>query len=287
MTAWQVIDLTVPELEGKVDAKRGHIRANGESIAHLEDSISILVAEDTNLEIHACLYTSAAKAGVPVVYCDHFGRPLGVMLPNSTHSRVAARHRAQISLSEPRRKQAWRSVVQAKIRNQASVIFGTPAAEKLIDIAQQVRSGDSSNREAQAARVYWSAFHEKSFRRDSASRDATNGALNYGYTVLRGGMAQAIVRAGLWPTAGIHHQARENAWCLVDDLMEPFRPVVDRAVLELDDFPSAEARQRIVAILDEKFDDTTTRTAIQESAESFALYVEGESEAFSAPKLVA
>ncbi len=287
MTAWQVIDLTIPELEGRVDAKRGHIRANGDSIAHLEDAISILVAEDTKLDIHACLYTSAAKAGVPVVYCDHFGRPLGMMLPNSTHSRVATRHRAQIALSEPKRKQAWRAVVQAKIRNQATVVAGSPAATKLVELAQQVRSGDTDNREAQAARVYWSAYHEEPFRRDSGGDDTVNGALNYGYTVVRGAMAQAVVRAGLWPTAGIHHQARENAWCLVDDLMEPFRPVVDRAVLELDEFPSPEARQRLVSILEDKFDDTTTRVAIQESAEAFALYVEGESEEFSAPKLVA
>jgi CRISPR-associated protein Cas1 len=209
------------------------------------------------------------------------------MLPNSTHSRVAARHRAQISLSEPRRKQAWRAVVQAKIRNQAVVVADSPTAGKLGELARQVRSGDVSNREAQAARAYWSAFHEKSFRRNADGDDSINGALNYGYTVLRGAMAQAVVRAGLWPTAGIHHQARENSWCLVDDLMEPFRPVVDRAVLDMEDFPSSAARQRIVAILDDKFDDTSTRIAVQESAEAFALYVEGDSEEFSAPEMAA
>ncbi len=285
MTAWQVIDLTTPGMEGKVDAKRGHIRANGESIAHLDDALSILVVEDTHLEIHTCLYTAAAKAGVPVVYCDHFGKPLGIMLPNSPHTRVAARHIAQINLPEPRRKRAWQAVVRAKIDNQATVVAGTAVESKLRDMSREVKSGDSSNREAQAARAYWSEFFDESFRRNSDGTDEVNGALNYGYTVIRGAMAQAIVATGLWPTVGIHHTSRENAWCLVDDLMEPFRPAVDRAALIVDSFPSPEARQQLVAVLDAKFDDTTTRVAIQESAEAYALYVEGNADEFDAPRM--
>lgn len=285
MTAWQVIDLTVPELEGRVDAKRGHVRANGESIAHLKDALSILVAEDTQLDIHACLYTSAAKAGVPVVYCNHFGLPLGIMMPNSPHSRVAARHRAQIELSEPRRKRAWQAVVRAKIENQATVVSGTEAEGKLRKLARQVKSGDSSNRESQAARVYWRDYHDASFRRRQDGVDEVNGALNYGYTVLRGTMAQAIVATGLWPTSGIHHVSRENSWCLVDDLMEPFRPAVDRVALKVDGFPSSEARQQLVGVLEAKFNETTTRVAVQESAEAFALYVEGNAAEFDAPRL--
>jgi len=284
MTAWQVIDLTLPEMEGTVDARRGHVRANGHSIAHLDDALAILVEEDTRLEIHCCLYTAAAKAGVPVVYCDHFGRPLGMMLPASRHTRVAARHRAQVALSEPRRKRAWQEIVRAKVSNQATVVPDPDASVRLRELAHRVRSGDTTNCEAQAARIYWRAFGE-SFRRNSDGEDAVNGALNYGYTVLRGATAQAVMATGLWPTLGVQHSARGNAWCLVDDLIEPFRPAVDRAVLELECFPSPEARRRIVSVLEDKFDDTTTRVAIQETAELFALYVEGASDAFAGPRL--
>lgn len=285
MTAWQTIDLTDPDLDGRINAKRGHVCANGETIGHLSDALSVLVSEDAHIEIHASLYTAAAKAGVPVVFCDHYLKPLGIMLPNSEHTRVAARHQAQVELSKPRKKQAWQEIVRAKITNQAFVVCDDSAQGKLIELSRNVRSGDSSNSEAHASRMYWRAMFGDEFRRDQDGNDEINGALNYGYTVLRGTMARAVVATGLWPTLGIHHHSRSNWFCLVDDLMEPFRPAVDRAVLGIDSFPSADARHRLVGILDDKFDDTTTRVAIQEWAESSALFIEGEIDDLSAPRM--
>ncbi len=285
MTVWQVIDLTGSELAGRASANRGHVLIDGQPVGHLEDALAILVREDAPLRISTSLYTAAAKAGVPAVYTDHFARPLAVMMPISGHTRVATRHRAQSELSRPRRKRAWQAIVQAKIKNQAVSVDDKVTADRLMEIAAGVKSGDTTNREAYASRLYWRAFTAMPFRRDTDGKDPINGALNYGYTVLRGAMARAVTAAGLWPTAGIHHKGRENAWCLVDDLMEPFRPVVDRASRQLDSFPSQEAKQQLVSSLQDKFDDTTTRVAIQEFAEAFALYVEEKVSELPEPRM--
>lgn len=284
MTAWQIIDLTA-DFAGRLTAKHGHLLLDGQQLTHLDDALSLLVREDTKLDIHVAVYAQAAKAGVPVVICDHFARPLAIMLPNSRHTRVAARHQAQRNLSEPKRKRAWQEIIRGKIFNQAAVSESEQVTTRLIDFAKAVRSGDTTNREAQAARVYWRGFYSNTFERDKDGKDPVNGALNYGYTILRGICARAVVAAGLWPTAGIFHVGRENAWCLVDDLVEPFRPAVDRVVLGLEGFPSAQAKQQLALMFNAKFADTTTRVAIQEFVEAFALYIEGTTNELTVPKL--
>lgn len=285
MTAWQIVDLTDSGATGRIWAEKGHILLDGTSVGHLKDVIAVIVREDTRLRIATCLYTAAAKAGVSVVYTDHFAKPLGIMMPSSTNSRVAARHRAQMDLSHPRRKRAWQAIIRAKVKNQAAVVSDPEVAAKLIDMAADVRSGDTTNREAQASRLHWQAVFGGPFRRDADGKDPVNGALNYGYTVLRGAAARAVTAAGLWPTAGIYHSSRDNAWCLVDDLMEPFRPAVDRVVARTDSFPDRSARQALVAVLEDKFDKTTLRVAIQESVETFALYIEEKVDSLPEPRM--
>ncbi len=142
--------------------------------------------------------------------------------------------RAQWTAPEPLRKQAWKRVVIAKIKMQAAALAAVGESRAPLDyIARNVQSGDSSNAEAQAARLYWPMLMGPDFRRDP-DRPDVNGLLNYGYTVLRAATARAVVAAGLHPTIGIFHSNRSNAFALADDLMEPFRPLVDltaRAIL--------------------------------------------------------
>ena len=143
--------------------------------------------------------------------------------------------RAQWAAPEPLRKQAWKRVVIAKIKMQAAALssVGQPGAP-LNFMTQSVQSGDSTNVEAQAARAYWPLLLGPGFRRDPDRHDI-NGLLNYGYTVLRAASARAVVAAGMHPTIGIFHRNRSNAFALADDLMEPFRPLVDltaRAIFE-------------------------------------------------------
>src|SRR5207244_10602060 len=132
------------------------------------------------------------------------------------------------------KKQLWRQLIQAKIRGQAlNLEVRSPARSKLLDYARQVRSGDASNLEAQAARVYWQNWlPEEVFRRD-ADASGLNSLLNYGYSVLRAAVARAIVAAGMQPSLGLKHSNRSNSFCLADDLLEPLRPIVDDRAREL------------------------------------------------------
>ncbi|MFO0226641.1 MAG: type II CRISPR-associated endonuclease Cas1, partial [Planctomyces sp.] len=167
------------------------------------------------------------------VVCNQQRMPVGMLLPLGGHGTQSAFFRQQSELSQPRQKQLWKSVVQAKIAMQAMLLVRETGTDfGLTRMISTVRSGDSSNVEATAAVRYWKAVFGPEFRRDRGN-EGLNGLLNYGYAVLRAMTARAICAAGLHPTLGIHHCNQYNSWCLADDLMEPYRPVVDRAVLHI------------------------------------------------------
>jgi CRISPR-associated protein Cas1 len=154
-----------------------------------------------------------------------------MLLPLQTHSIQTERIIAQASSSLPTRKRLWQQIVRAKIQAQADVLTEFRNTDLgLLALISNVRSGDPANVEAQAARRYWtSLFSCNTFRRDRDAQDQ-NRLLNYGYAVLRAIIARAICAAGLHPSLGLHHHNKYNAFCLADDLMEPYRPVVDRVV---------------------------------------------------------
>lgn len=199
-----------------------------------------------------CTYSHAALAklsefGAVLVVCGRDHLPIGLLLPLTDHTQVVWRVDDQLSVTKPLRKQLWKQIVQAKIRAQATNLPRDSAARgRLLAMAsREVRSGDPTNVEAQAAKIYWSAWlapHGKTaasvgnsvkFRRDPKGPDSLNLMLNYGYAVVRAAVARAIVGAGLLPVLGLHHHNRSNQFCLADDLMEPLRPMVDRRVREL------------------------------------------------------
>lgn len=169
--------------------------------------------------------------GVSVVIGDAAHRPSALVLPLATHGRIGARFSAQAALSKPSRKRFWRQIVRSKIRAQAGALAAATGSDAgLAEMCKAVRSGDSTNVEAQAAVRYWRRiFSDDTFRRDP-SAGGRNSMLNYGYAIVRASMARAICGAGLHPALGLHHHNRENPLCLADDLMEPFRPLVDLAV---------------------------------------------------------
>lgn len=174
------------------------------------------------------------EAGGAVVVCDERFMPCGMMLPLAAHGTQTPRILAQAEASKPTRKRLWKQVVQEKIRAQALVLgLARGSSMGLGEMAKRVRSGDPENVEAQAAARYWPRlFGDVNFRR-RRDADDQNKLLNYGYAVIRAAMGRAICAAGLHPTLGIHHHARGNAWCLADDLMEPYRALVDEVVVEL------------------------------------------------------
>lgn len=155
------------------------------------------------------------------------------MLPVAGHHAQTGRIRAQIEAPLPLTRRLWQGLVQAKVRNQGAALayLGVPAGA-FTTLARQVRSGDPTNVEAQAARRYWPLLMGPDFRRDTDA-DGPNALLNYGYAILRSGAARAVAAAGLHPSIGIHHSNKGNPMALVDDVMEPFRPLVDIVVLRL------------------------------------------------------
>lgn len=224
-----------------------------------DDPIASIPCEDVGILLvdHAgTTYGHAAlvcllECDAAVVVCGRDHLPAGMLLPFGRHSQVVARLGAQLSAPRPLCKQLWRQIVRAKIRAQAdNLAAGSAARTRLREIVREVRSGDASNAEAQAAKVYWAAWRDSlrgpggepdqragetpanPFRRDPDG-PPPNDLLNYGYAVLRAAVARAIVAAGMLPALGLHHTHRSNAFCLADDLLEPLRPLVDDRVREL------------------------------------------------------
>lgn len=197
------------------------------------DEIVALLIHAHGTTVSATLMAELGDRGVPVVFCASNHAPRSVLMPIEGHHAQGGRLRAQWQAKAPLVKQAWKQVVICKIQMQAAALKAIAAPHApLMMMARAVTSGDSTNLEAQAARHYWPLMMGVHFRRNREASDV-NALLNYGYTVLRAATARAIVGAGLHPSIGLHHSNRGNAFALADDLMEPFRPLVDCAARTL------------------------------------------------------
>ncbi len=211
------------------------VSAAGDEIGRVPlDDIGVVVANAHGLTYTNNLLVELAQRGIAVVLCGPHHRPVAWLWPIDGHHVQAARMRAQIAAPLPLAKRLWQILVRAKIQQQAAALaaLGRRAGGFQL-LARQVRSGDPDNIEAQAARRYWPLMFGDRFRRDPDGGEATNALLNYGYAILRAATARAVTGAGLHPSIGIHHRNQYNSLCLVDDLMEPFRPLVDATVVRL------------------------------------------------------
>lgn len=200
------------------------------------EDIGLVVLDNRQITITSGLLEALLENKSSVVTCDSKSMPVGLMLPLYGNTVQNERFREQLDASLPLKKQLWQQTIRAKILNQNAVLE-TCLKEKFKCMqvwADDVRSGDSENMEARAAAFYWKTLfgHISGFTRD---RDGIypNNMLNYGYAILRAVIARALVSSGLLPTLGIHHHNRYNAYCLADDIMEPYRPYVDELVFRL------------------------------------------------------
>jgi CRISPR-associated protein Cas1 len=195
------------------------------------DDIGMVIVNAHGTTYSNNLVLKLAERGAGVVLCGPNHLPVAWLWPVVGHHDQARRLRAQIEASKPLTKRLWQTVIKAKIRQQGAVLdaLGKPGGGFEL-MAARVNSGDPDNMEAQAARRYWPLLMGEDFRRDRES-GGTNGLLNYGYTVLRSATARAVCAAGLHPSIGMQH--RNGDMSLVDDLMEPFRPMVDLVVARL------------------------------------------------------
>jgi len=195
--------------------------------------LAVMVVSHPQVTYTQAVLSTLLEAGGAFVACNRQHLPVGMLLPLAAHHAQVERFAAQARAPLPMRKRLWQQIVRAKIEAQAAVLEDLHGTDHgLRALVPQVRSGDPKNVEAQASRRYWPRlFADLSFRRDPDNEDQ-NLLLNYGYAVLRAIVARAICAAGLHPSLGIHHHNRYDTFCLADDLMEPFRPTVDRAVAE-------------------------------------------------------
>lgn len=196
-----------------------------------EDIAAIVLDHPDILITHAVL-AACGECGIALFTTGRTHQPVAALLPFLTHSRTTRLLRKQLALRRPQAKQAWTALVRAKIANQAACLrlAGRDGAERVRACLRRLRSGDPDNVEAQGAALYFPALFGPDFRR--SGDDPRNAALDYGYAVLRGAICRSLVCHGLHPSLGLHHGSELNAYNLADDLIEPFRPIVDLHVAQ-------------------------------------------------------
>ncbi|MFI3269182.1 MAG: type II CRISPR-associated endonuclease Cas1 [Rikenellaceae bacterium] len=220
--------LRLPEVEVN-DTLPESFKREAERTIPIED-IGVVVLDNGRITITQGLLEALLENNVAIITCDKHRMPVGLMLPLCGNSTQSERFREQLNASLPLKKQLWQQSVGAKITNQARVLKECRDREvrNMLKWAGDVRSGDADNLEGRAAVYYWANLFDD-FRRDREGNPPNN-LLNYGYAILRAIIARALVGSGLLPTLGIFHHNRYNAYCLADDIMEPYRPYVDKLV---------------------------------------------------------
>lgn len=197
------------------------------------EDIGYVVIEDQSVSITIPALNALSQNNSAVVFCDERRMPSSMLFNLDSNDVLAEVYKAQIEASVPLKKNLWKQIVSAKIENQARLLNELEKdGDRLKPLYMNVKSGDSDNREGIAARIYWKSLFGEDFirTREGAS---PNDLLNYGYSILRAGMARAIMGSGLFPAFGLFHKNRYNAFPLADDLMEPYRPYVDQIVYQL------------------------------------------------------
>ena len=225
--------IKLPEVV-KNDTLPEHFKQKAEVTKPIED-IGVIVLDNKQITVTSGLLEALLENNCAVITCDSRSMPVGLMLPLYGNTTQNERFRHQLGASLPLMKQLWQQTVKVKIENQAAVLKKCAKEEiRCMKVwASEVKSGDSDNMEARAAAYYWkNLFSIDGFTRD---RDGIppNNLLNYGYAILRAVVARGLVASGLLPTLGIHHHNRYNAYCLADDIMEPYRPYVDELVYNI------------------------------------------------------
>ena len=255
------------------------------------DDISGLICTAHGAAYSNNLIVALASRGCPIVLCGSNYLPAAVVWPTETHHRQAGRLDGQMAMSKPMRSQLWKQIVCSKISMQAAALALCGKKDAgLRAMARKVRSGDIGNIEGQAARAYWPLMLGPSFRRDQDG-DGVNGLLNYGYAILRSTVARCLMGAGLHPGVSLHHANDGNPMRLVDDMMEPFRPVVDCLVWRLSQAGATEvdaASKRELALMPTRslvMDDgiSPASLVIQRLCTSLALAVEDRKAALELP----
>ncbi|MDX1352039.1 MAG: type II CRISPR-associated endonuclease Cas1 [Thiomicrorhabdus sp.] len=231
--AWRTLLITRP---GYLSYKQQAMvikQDEGEAKIALED-IAAIVLDNAQITITAQLLSALANQNIALISVDNTHTPNGIFLSYLPHSRALKVLRRQMELGKVHKKQLWQTIIQQKIRNQASVLKSIEAYSEAIlleNMANKVKSGDPQNHEAQASQKYFKTVFGKGFIRRNES--IINAALNYGYSIIRSAIARQLVAYGFLPALGLQHKSEQNSFNLADDLIEPYRPYIDYTVIQL------------------------------------------------------
>jgi CRISPR-associated protein Cas1 len=286
--AWRGVHITQPARLSLADGQIVVGRNDGDVRLPIED-VAWMVIDTPQVTLSTALIAACMDAGMAVITTDAAHTPSGLLLPFHRHHRQAEIAALQVGLSASLKKRIWQFVVQTKIANQAAVLTGFGQnASALTAMTRLVGSGDPDNTEARAARAYWPRLFTDFVRDDGT--DKRNALLNYGYAVVRSAVARALVAFGLIPAFGVNHASMTNAFNLADDMVEPFRPFVDRLVWRQTNEgkdrlgqTTVQERQALASLLTEETrmggETVTLLVATERAAESLVRAMEGSSPA--------
>lgn len=262
------------------------------------EDIAVIVLNHREITLTHPVLSACGEYGIGLFSTGDNHQPNGVFTPFLSHSRATRMLRLQLGIDRPSAKRAWAAIVKAKIANQAACLrlAGKGDAERLDSYARRVRSGDTGRMEAQAAAFYFPQLFGRGFHR--SQKNWINSALDYGYAVLRGAIARGLVAHGLLPSVGLFHASEQNAFNLADDLIEPFRPLVDlhvatnrRPVEAQPQELSTADKVRLVALLNADVamprGEMTVLAAVEHATEALARFFDGGSESsLELPRLI-
>ncbi|MEO6706788.1 MAG: type II CRISPR-associated endonuclease Cas1 [Ginsengibacter sp.] len=270
---------------------------SGETKSIPIEDIGLVILDHQQITITQAVMAKLLANNTALITCDHTHHPIGLHLCLDGHTLQSQKFKAQIAASIPLKKQLWQQTVIAKIENQATLLEMERAENKyLINIASSVKSGDSSNNEAKAAMYYWKHIFPDflEFKRERFGLPPNN-LLNYGYAILRAIVARSLVASGLLPTLGIFHRNQYNAYCLADDIMEPYRPFTDKVVCNivsmngkfLEMTPAMKKELLSIPMIDVLIDGQKSplMNAVQRTTASLAKCFEGDSRRILFPAL--
>jgi len=259
------------------------------------EDIGILNIENTAISLTGKILSSLVDHGAIVIVCDSFHLPSATLLPINGVSVHALRTRALASLSLPKKKKIWGVIIREKIKLQSEVIAeDLLSSGKLKRLSKEVNSGDQDNKEATAARLYWSVIFkglENNFTRSGESH--LNGYLNYGYSIVRSAIARSLVNYGLSPVFGVFHKSRDNPFALADDFFEIYRPFVDlwlrKGLQDKDEVTQSSFKKYMLKILTSQIKiDGKVRPflgAIDDTIESFVRFIDTNKESILVPDI--
>ena len=268
-------------------------RESGEVRTMPIEDIGIILIENQTISISTPALNALVSNNCAVVYCDSRHMPCSMLMSLDSNAVQGERYRQQIDATLPLKKNLWKQIVQYKIKNQSRLLSELGYdGDVLKPYYMNVKSGDTDNREGIASGIYWDLLFGKEFVRTRFGKEP-NALLNYGYSILRAGMARAIMGSGLFPAFGLFHKNRYNAFPLADDLMEPYRPYVDSIVYQLNKEEkmdlSPETKQRLLRVmfLDTKLKQMTRplELALSVTTASLARCFSGEEKVLSYPLL--